>query len=191
MNNSGKIFIGCTAVLIVSCLIFAVAGVVLFRSSGWVLGQVLKSDTESVADISESIADYDLPSDFNDGYAARAAGFSYVSYTGDDNHSHIYLFQLPSYIVIDQEDLIRQAQQANGKDDYVHVSTRVVDEIPGMIAGQEVTLVVSEGENYEGENFREVSGMFEGKNGQALVVFERPVNSWDQAEVDEFLASIK
>ncbi|RPI86297.1 MAG: hypothetical protein EHM41_08960, partial [Chloroflexi bacterium] len=158
MNNTGKIFIGCTTVLIVSCLVLAVAGVVLFRSTGWVLGKVLKSDTESIADISESIAEYDLPSDFNDSYAARAAGFSYVAFTGDDNHSHIYLFQLPSYIDIDQEDLIRQAQQASGKDDYVRVSSKVVDEIPGMIAGQEVTLLVSEGVNHDGKTFREVSG---------------------------------
>jgi hypothetical protein len=35
-----------------------------------------------------------------------------------------------------------------------------------------------------------VSAIFQGKDGQALVVFERPASSWDQAEVDSFLASI-
>lgn len=191
MSTFGKVFIGCTSVFIVACLVLAVAGTIFFRSPARVLERVVKTDAETVADISDSIADYRLPAGFTDAHGARAAGFSFVTYTGDDDRSHIFLFQMPSYINIDQEDLIHQAQQASGNEDYVRVRTEVVDEIPAVIAGQEVTLLVSEGTNHEGDVYRQVSGMFEGKNGQALVVFERPLSSWDQAEVDEFLASIR
>jgi hypothetical protein len=60
----------------------------------------------------------------------------------------------------------------------------------GIIMGQEVELVTSEGTNHEGQADRQVSAIFQGNGGQAMVMFERPVESWDQAEVDGFLASI-
>jgi hypothetical protein len=67
----------------------------------------------------------------------------------------------------------------------------VVDEIPATIMGQPVTLVVSEGRNHDGQLYRQVDGMFEGKGGQALVVISGPVQTWDQTVVDEFIASIR
>jgi hypothetical protein len=52
-------------------------------------------------------------------------------------------------------------------------------------------MLVSEGMNHDNQTFRQVSGIFEGQNGPTMIVFERPVSQWDQAEVDNFLASIK
>ena len=113
----------------------------------------------------------------------QLAGASLVGYTGSDNHSHIYFFQAPANVKVDQAEMERQLSQAieNGDD-----PTDVVDMVPSRLCGQDTTLLVSEGVNSDGDAFRQVSGMFQGKGGQALVVFERPVSNWDQAEVDTF-----
>jgi hypothetical protein len=67
----------------------------------------------------------------------------------------------------------------------------VVDQVPATIRGQETTLVVSEGMNHDSQPFRQITAIFPGDGGQAMVVFERPADQWDQAEVDTFIASIR
>jgi hypothetical protein len=54
-----------------------------------------------------------------------------------------------------------------------------------------VTVVVSEGTNHDNQVYREMNALFQGKNGQAVVNISAPVDRWDQAMVDDFLASIR
>jgi hypothetical protein len=190
MNGTTKLILGIVVGVTLLCVAASAGGLLLLRSAGWALGRAIETDAETVAEISGSIADYDLPAGFEEAYATRLAGFSLVSYTGHDEHSHIYLFQLPSYVEIDQAEIERQLQQATGKEGTDWAQTEVVDRQPATICGEATTLVVSEGVNHDKQPFRQVSGMFTGKGGQALVVFETPVSSWDQAVVDGFIASI-
>ena len=66
----------------------------------------------------------------------------------------------------------------------------VIENRPVTLRGQEVTLIVSEGVNSENVSYRQISVAFEGKGGPALLLFSESVEAWDQAAVDEFLASI-
>ncbi len=191
MNNSRNIILGVVVGMIVLCVGVAVVGFVLFRSTAQALGSAMETDARKVTEISGSIADYDLPARFGNGYAAHIAGFTVVGYTGNDGHSHIYFVQIPAGVKIDQGEIERQLDQAAGKPRSNHQSAQVVDQIPATINGQETTLVVSDGINSDGEPFREGSAMFQGRAGQTLVVYEAPVSSWNQAEVDTFLASIR
>lgn len=191
MNSTIKLILGLTAGAFMLCLCAAVSGLFLLRSTGSVLGRALQTDADQVVEVSASIAEYNLPSGFGEAYTTQLAGFSLVSYTGDDGHSHIYFFQLPAGVHMDPDEIERRLQETAGDQDRNwDVSSEVVDQVPATICSQEVTLVISEGVNHDGQSYRQVSGMFQGKGGQALVVFERPVASWDQAEVDAFIASI-
>jgi hypothetical protein len=190
MSSTAKIILGIIGGITVLCLCLAVAGFALFRWGGYTVTRALNTDPATAANVSSSIAEYTLPAGFGDPFANQAAGFSMVSYTGADNHSHIYLFQLPSYIQVDQAEIERQFRNA-GPSGYDNPKTmKVVDSKQGTINGQEVTLVTSEGLNHDGQPYREVAAMFQGKGGQALVVVSGLVSTWDQAVVDSFLASI-
>ena len=192
MNNTVKIILGITAGIVILCLCGAVSGLLLFRSTGWVLSETFNTDANEVENVSGSIADYTVPAGFGEAYTTQVAGFSMVSYTGDDNHRHIYFFQLPAGIQVDQAEIERQLQDAAPEDSQRWVDRmEVVDRQPATICGQDVTLVTSEGLNHDKQPFRQVSAMFQGRGGQALVVFSAPVVAWDQAVVDEFLASIQ
>lgn len=190
MNSNLKITLGILAGLIVICVCLAGGAILLLRATGSAVVQSLDTDPAKAVEISDTIAEYTLPDGFGKAYATRAAGFSLVSHTGDDGHSHIYLFQLPASIHVDQSELERQLRDASNTDKTRPVNMKIVDKQPGKIAGQDVTLIVSEGSNHDNQPFREVAGMFQGRGGQALVVFSAPASAWDQALVDDFLASI-
>jgi hypothetical protein len=190
MNNTTKILIGVAAVLVVICLCGAVGALLFLRTASRAVDQTINTDPAKLSEVSATIADYTLPEGFQDGTALRLAGFSMVSYTGDDDQSHIYFFQLPAGVEVDQAEMERQFQSAAGRN-YGSGNSKVVDQIPATIRGQDTTLVVTEGSNSDGQTYRQVLGMFPGKGGQAMVAFERPTSSWDQAEVDAFIASIR
>ena len=109
MNRSHEIILVTVSSLVVLCLCIVAAGVVAMRSAGWYLARTFVTNPATVAEISSSITDYTLPAGFSNAYAARVASFSLVSYTGNDGHSHIYLFHrcsslqiiLESYLVDD------------------------------------------------------------------------------------------
>ena len=66
------------------------------------------------------------------------------------------------------------------------VETRTV-----TMRGKEVPMVVGEGINSENQDFREVTALFEGRGGPALVSIISPVDQWDWETVDAFIASIE
>lgn len=191
MNRTAKIILGIAGGLMALCLIALVAGFFLIRSAGLVLARNVQTGSEKASAIGSRIADYDLPAGFGSPYATQLAGFSLVQYNHTDGHSHVTFFQIPNGIQLDQAEIERQLRQNTpDKNQYRADRIKMVDQVQGTINGQPATLVISEGMNSDGQPFREVSGFFQGKGGQAMVIYEAPVSRWDQAEVDTFLASI-
>ncbi len=191
MNRTAKVILGIVVGLLALCIITTGAGIIIIRSAGTVLARSLQTDPQKASAIASSIAEYSLPDGFGSPYATRLAGFSLVQYTHTDGHSHVTFFQIPNGIKVDPAEMERQFRQ-NAPDRNHSRADRIkmVNQVQGTINGQPVTLVVSEGTNSDEQPFREVSGLFQGKGGQAMVVYEAPLSRWDQAEVDAFLASI-
>jgi hypothetical protein len=190
MNTTSKIVLGIVIGLVVLCAAAATAGLLLFRTAGKALIQTVNTDPVVAMDLSNGIADYDLPAGFGKPYATNLAGFTLIAYNGDDQHSHIYFFQMPSNIQISQAELeskLREAAPNSSRPDQV----KLVGHQTATIRGQQVELALSEGINHDGQAYREITGMFKGNGGQALVLYSSPVTSWDQAKVDQFLSSIR
>lgn len=191
MSTTVKVILGIIAGGIFLCLLLGAAGLILFSWTSRTVSQAVQSDPVQVSEIGGTIADYDLPAGFDDAYSKQVAGFDLVVYTSQDGHSHVYFFQLPQGVHVDMDEIQRRLEQAAGEPSNIHMSSRVIDKIPATICGQQTTVVIGEGTNSDGQTYRTASAVFQGKGGQALVVFERPTSSWDQAEVDAFLASIR
>ena len=187
-----KIVLGIVIGMMLVCLVAGVATFALAGSVARALASELQSDPTQVAAVASGIADYDLPAGFGNAYATQVAGFSFVTYIGDDRRSHIYLFQLPAYIILDRAELERQAQQATQpRSPNRPPRMETVDRRQAIVRSQEITLTVREGVNSDGLAYREMSGIFQGKGGQALVTITGLIKTWDQAKVDAFLASIR
>jgi len=192
MNTLAKIVLGFVAVALILCLFSAVGGFLLLRSTGRAIANNIETEPSKANQVADSIAEYTVPAGFGNPYSVKLAGFSLVGYTGDDGHSHIYLVQVPAYLPLGQADIERQLRENAPEGSYDRTTRmEVIDQQKVTIRGQEVTLLVSEGTNHEGQAFRTVSGMFQGKGGRTLVNVSAPVDAWDQATVDSFLASIQ
>ena len=175
--------------LLIVCLCLIAAGLAATGGVSWLLFQRVDDAQANVTAVSDTIADYTLPAGFGDGDAVSIAGFSMVSYTDVDGRSHIYLIQAPPNLVLDQADLERQMRQAAGTSEWTE--TTVIDYQPSYIRGEEATLVISEGVSHDDQRYRSASGLFEGKEGLALVNISAPASSWDQEMVDAFIESLR
>jgi hypothetical protein len=69
---------------------------------------------------------------------------------------------------------------------------RVVGTQKATIRGQSVTLTISEGASGSSEaTMRQVTGVFNGKDGIVMLMAMGDVDRWDQTMLDQFLASIR
>lgn len=189
MNTTGRVILVLVAGMIGICLCLAAASFIAVRSTGWILGRALEGDPVAVAEAGSRIAEYDVPAGFDEGYAADFAGFSLVGYTGADEQSHIYLFQVPAGLSLDQMDMEQQMRRGSGTNEWIDVTE--VSRQSCEIRGEQTTMIVGEGVNGDNVPYRTASALFDGKGGTALVNISMPSASWDQAVVDEFIASLR
>ncbi len=186
MSKTSKIILGVAAGILVLCLCAAATWPLALRSGGQALASASESNPANIAKIAAMIADFTVPSSFEGAMGMHLLGFSVVGYNGQDEHSHIYLAQVPDSIHVDPASLERQVSPRADRPARMQVVERGEVSIRGALVPYEI----SEGTNGDGLAYRELSAIFQGKGGQALVNISSPSASWDQAMVDSFLASI-
>lgn len=167
-----------TLTCIAICLAFLLTGC----SSSWKF--VRTSDLRPTAD---KIAGYALPEGYTEQFAVDLLDYQLVSLEGQTPNCHIYLAQAPKDSKI---DLASVQNEYRAQDERFDVDVRLVETRTVSIRGQDVTLYVSEGVNGENRRYRGVTAMFEGRGGPAAVNITAPVEEWDWALVDAFLASL-
>lgn len=187
-----KIVIAIAAVVLLLCTGALVLTAGSIAAVGLLASRVVQSDPAQVAGIAAKIADFTLPAGYKSEAAVEIAGYQYVSYAPGDGHSHIMLIQAPAGAVPDQATLEQYAQQAAPQRGYDRrTRSQVVGQTKATIRGQESTFVVSEGTNSDGQPYRSLTAVFQGRGGTALLSVESPLNTWNQDAVDRFVASIR
>jgi hypothetical protein len=153
----------------------------------------LVSTGEEAAEQAGDIADYTVPEGFTPSFSMDVADMLMIGYDHTDGRSHIFLMQAPATANITAEEMEQQMHDAiassQGQD-----ATEVVEseEVPLTIMGQDVTGVLGQGTNSEDNAaYRVLTVPFAGRGGPTLLIFERPEESWAQAEVDAFIASFR
>ncbi len=192
MSRNTKIVIGIAGSLLLLCACAGFIALGALGSLGMTVARNVSTSPVKVQELAGNIADFQLPANYSAEASFALGGYSFVSYAPGDGHSHIQMVQAPASVQVDQTTLEQYAQQANPnvrRDRYSQV--RTVGQTQATIRGQTVTLVISEGTNRDGELYRTMTGVFQGKGGPTLLSVESPVSTWDQAEVDSFIASIR
>ena len=69
--------------------------------------------------------------------------------------------------------------------------TKIIEQKPITIRGQETKLNVSEGINIDKHDYRYATAKFEGRSGPALVMVATPVDEWDMEMVEDFISTIQ
>ena len=195
MSRNATLIIGIIGSFLVLCLCASVLAVFVFRSATPLLEQAVSvtEDSAEVAAIANEIVDYSLPAGYREAFGMSFFNFDIVAFsTSASPHHMIMLMQMPQGAGRNQAEMERQLeqslQQQMGRRNY---QVEVVDEITTTIRDQPVVLTVSEGTDDEGTAIRQIAGIFEGKNGVALLMVMGPQRSWDQAGTDAFIASLR
>jgi hypothetical protein len=192
MNNTVKVILAFLVGAVLVCIAVGTLGLVLFNATTRSVISSVPAEPGEAARVAQDIADFALPDGYTSAVATQFAHFEVVGYNSPDGHSHIYLFQLPPGLSVDQAELERQLQSATESQGNADApDMQVVEQQPVTIRGQATTLVVSEGTNGDGQAIRSASAAFEGKDGQALLSFAGPVAAWDAAMIEAFILSMK
>jgi hypothetical protein len=147
------------------------------------------NDPEHVMKLASNIADFELPEGYTSEFSAEMAGYTLAAYKGASGPSHLYLIQ--SEKEADGKELENMLTQlAPGSSD-PNTRMTVIENRPGSIRGQEVTLVISDGTNSDGEYYRQITAAFQGKGGPALLVFSETIDRWNDEMIDALLTSIQ
>lgn len=147
----------------------------------------INGNPDDVSSVASAIADFELPSGYAPEFTASLLGYTTAAYNPGDGHSHLYLIQ--SENEADSEKLAQMLESmAPGSGDN---RMTVIENRPVTVREQEVTLVISDGVNHDGDAYRQATVAFQGKGGPALLVISEPTDRWNQSVVDAFIASIK
>lgn len=193
MSRNTKIVLGVIAGLLVLICVCSCAGIFLFmQSAGRFLERSAVTDPGQVAAVASSITGYELPPGYSERLAMNLFGFSVVVFTDQTEQMFIMLMQFPEFAGLDQAEMERQLRQAvQGQAGAGDFQVEKVEQTTMIIRDQQVPVTISEGTDADGRNVRQVSGLFRGRSGPTLLMIFGPVQSWDQAAVESFLASLE
>jgi len=196
MSKGVKIALVIVVILLVLCCL---GGLGFYFISQRVVSQAVIDDPAKAASLGHEIVDYNLPDGYRELGGMNALVFKMVFIGSESKTSSsmfMVLMQIPAGANMSPEEMQRQMtqamqQQGQGR----NMQTHVVGTQTATIKGQPVTLTISEGEVTQGDDagttFRQVIGVFPAKEGTAMLMAMGKKDSWDQAMLDNFLASIK
>lgn len=191
MTRNTKIVIAVVVVLALLCICGCAAAFFFLQSAGQFLERSAVTNPAEVATIGDSIADYQLPPGYSEQFGMNLFGFSIVGFTDQTEQMLIMLMQFPEFAGLSQEEMEQQmrksVQQQAGIGD---AQLEPVDQTTATIRDQNVQLTISEGTDSNGRSVRQVTGVFQGRGGPTLLMIMGPIDGWDQAAVDSFLASL-
>ncbi len=192
MSRNTKIVIGIIGgILGVCCLIAIVAVLVLPRMVERFAANI--DDPAEAAKVAESIIDYELPAGFEEQGAMNLLGFRMAFISGSNEQSMIMLAEFPATLAQDEEQMQQQMRDAfANQTGRQNVSLEFVGSEDVVINGVETTLGTYEGTDSQGNNLRQIVGVFEAKSGSpGMLMILGDKDNWDEGGISRFLDSLK
>ena len=195
MSRTTKIVIGIVAgLLILCCLGIGLAVLLLPRAVQNFAENNITDDPERAAEVGQSIVEYELPPGMQEEGAMGFAGMKMVFITaGQRDDAMVMLMQFPEIMQASEEEMRRQmedslAQQRGQR----QLNMEVVSEDEVVINDQNTVLTTLEGTDENGTSIRQITGVFESKaGGPAMLMAISPIATWEEANIDEFIESLR
>ena len=193
MSRNTKIILAIGGVVLLLCICVGSIALYFGVQAGQALQQAVVTNPDEVATIANEIAEYDLPSGYDEQFGMSLFGFDLVVIAPSPmgRNELIMLMQFPASAGLSQAEMEAQmrqnTQQQLGNRD---IQFETVGQTTANIRDTEVTLTLSEGTSEDGTEVRQLMGVFPGKGGPTLLMIQGQVTDWDQARVDTFIESI-
>lgn len=193
MNRNLKIALIILAVVLVLCLCLCAGGWLVLRILGETVGNTVTTDPTQAAQVAGEIATFEAPPGFEQG-SLEFFGFQAVFLQGSGSQADmtIFMMQLPPAMALSPEQMRQQMETfANQQVAPLGLDLNLVGETEAQIRGETVTISILEGTSNSGSQYRQWAGIFEGRGGPTFLTITAPLGDWDQALIDDFLASIQ
>lgn len=182
-------------VVAVALFLCCVAGLGITLLGTRLIGRAFITNPDRVQAIGREIADYDVPPGYEQVFGMNMIGVKMVAIGPATSNSHftmIMLMQFPAGMEMSQAEMERQLEQALARQTGLgRADMTVVGQEEVVIRGESVTMTVREGTTDDGVPMRQVTGLFPGKGGPALLMVMGEATGWDQPMLDRFIASIR
>jgi hypothetical protein len=194
-KNNKWIWIGLGAAALF-CLCAVGVAVFLFARMGQQFREGMKTDPQGAAEAAHAIADYELPTGYQEQISMDFFVYTMVMIAPDSTPSSdptagpmimLAQFQMATNQQQMQEQMRRSFEQQTGRRG---LTMEVVEVKKMTIRGQEVDVTTLEGTDDKGLVLRELVTTFPGKDGTALLMIIGPAQFWDTDEIDQFVESI-
>lgn len=188
MSYNAKVLLGVGGAIVL--LLALCLGGTLLAGSGLARMLVRGMDVQpqDVDTIAAKVATFDLPAGFGPGAASEVAGLRTATFSSADGHSNITLVQAPGLGHLSAEE-IRQTLPLN-MEGWDQRSTAVGAHTV-TIHGAPVEVTVNEAEDEAGQRYRVASAVADLPSGATMILYERPLEQWDDGEMIAFYESIR
>jgi hypothetical protein len=185
MNRNAKIGIS-VIVAIILLGICTCVGAALYLGKRMV--QSFITNPDEIAKMRQEIAEYDVPEGYKE-YGMQMFGFQALMLSNyERSPENLVIVKFPTSMEMSQAEIDQAMQQVIQQ--YQNTVWKVVETQPVTIMDQTITMTILEG-GEDPDRVRRMQCGWQGQNGMiALQIYGR-VESWDQAVVDTFLASIR
>jgi hypothetical protein len=191
MSRGLRVALVLSAIAIFLCCV-AGLGVTLLGTR--LVGRAVITDPDRAQTVGNEIADYELPTGHEVMFASNIMNFKMVAIGPTVTTSDFLMFimmQFPAGVGVNREEMERQIEQAMARQTGIgSANMRNVGQEQVVIKDETVTMTVREGTMENGEQLRQISGIFQGKGGPVMLMITGVADTWDQAMVDKFIASI-
>jgi hypothetical protein len=193
MNRNLKIALIILAVVLVLCLCLCASGLIAFRFLGQSMSNMVSMDPTQAAQVADQIAEFETPPGFEEG-SLEFFGFQVVFLHGSGSHANtmILMMQFPESMAFSEEQMRQQMETfANQQAGPMGLNLSMVGNAEAQVKGETVTFTILEGQSDTGVDYRQWTGLFTGRGGPTFLTITAPADEWDQALIDNFLASIQ
>ncbi len=178
------------------CLCAVGVVVLIFMRIGQQFREGMKTDPQGASEAAHAIADYELPEGYEEKVAMDFFAYTMVmmgprSSTTPASAARPMImlaqFQVPTDQQQMEEQMRRSFEQQSG---WRGLKMKVVEVRQMTIRGEEVDVTTFEGTDERGFVLRQIITTFPGKDGTALLMIMGAAQTWDEAEIDQFIESI-
>lgn len=193
MNRNLKVALIILAVVMVLCLCLCAGGWIAFNLLGRSMSNMISTNPTQAAQVAGQIAEFETPPGFEEG-SMEIFGFQVVFLHGSGSHANtmIMMMQFPQSLAFSEEQMRQQMETfANQQAGPLGLNLSVTGETKAQVKGETVAFTVLEGQSDSGVDYRQWTGVFNGRSGPTFLTITAPVDEWDQELIDNFLGSIQ
>ena len=157
------------------------------------LQQVVATTPEEAARIGRQIADYDLPVGYREQIGMNMGAIKMVMIAPESTLPGLFISLMQFQAGTTDVETMRAQMEQSLTQQTGSQSTQmeVVGTEDVTIKGETVTLTIREGKTENGDTLRQVTGIFPGKDGPAMLMLMGSADNWDEEAVDSFITSIR